>query len=386
MSQSSIDPGQIVAAALAATGAQSFADLGFMPIYERYVDALNREADLNAAGIAFHQTRLTDLLSNRLRLQDWFTRHPEILEEQIQAPIVVVGLPRTGTTMLHRTIASDSRLMAPLWFEVRYPVPLTATFPEHDARIDIAHAEVAAILEAAPELAAIHPFDAVAPDEEIMLLEQSFMSTVAESWAHLPEFGHWLYQQDQQYGYDDLKRLLQFLQWQKKQCGHPGGRWLLKTPHHLHYPQHLFQTFPDASVIQTHRHPRHVIPSYASMIHALIAPYSNRADKVAIAAHWADKWRKGLDTTASFREAGQGRYCDLWFEDTVAQPEREIAKVYDFIGSELTEEALTEMRQWRELNQRENRPEHHYTLEEFGFSDTGICEQFKNYISRYIES
>ena len=100
------------------------------------------------------------------------------------------------------------------------------------------------MLEAAPELAAIHPMDAQAPDEEIMLLEHSFMSTVPECYAHIPEFGDWLYEQDQSAGYDYLYRCLQFLQWQKRRKGQTGTRWLLKTPHHLHYPEYLFKRLP----------------------------------------------------------------------------------------------------------------------------------------------
>jgi len=355
-------------------------------ILSRLLEALNSTGTLNSAGIGFHHQRLVDILKNRIAIEHWFARYPEINEEYISDPIVVVGLPRTGTTLLHRTIAADSRLLAPLWYEVRNPVPLSERFVDSDARIPKAEAEVAAILSASPELAAIHPMDATAPDEEIMLLEHSFMSTVPECYAYLPDFGNWLYKQDQTPGYIYLYRLLQFLQWQKRQRGLTGTRWLLKTPHHLHYPHALAKVFPQAKVVQTHRHPLDVIPSYGSMMCALAAPFTNHLDRAAMTAHWAHKWQCGLNTTLTARtdEGIALEYLDLAFTDLLADPKGQIERVYKFIDEDLTERALEEMASWQELNTRESRPEHHYTLGEFGLSEGLINEQFSAYIGHYF--
>ncbi len=355
-------------------------------ILHRLTEALSNSAQLNTAGVTFHHQRLLDILKNRIAIEQWFAKFPEINDEQIDDPIIVVGLPRTGTTLLHRTIAADSRLLAPLWYEVRNPVPLTESFVHRDERIPKAEAEVAAILSASPELAAIHPMDATAPDEEIMLLEHSFMSTVPECYAYLPEFGNWLYEQNQTPGYAYLYRLLQFLQWQKRQRGLTGTRWLLKTPHHLHYPQALATAFPGAKVIQTHRHPLEVIPSYGSMMCALAAPFTDRLDRAAMTMHWAHKWQRGLNTTIAARadEALNLAYLDLAFTDLLADPKGQIERVYGFINENLTERALKEMTAWQELNTRESRPEHHYTLEEFGLSEGLINELFGNYLSHYF--
>ena len=311
--------------AMRAAERSAFVDQGFEPVLDRLLTALNTEASLNEVGTGFHSARLRDLLSNRLRMEAWFEKYPEILEETIERPIVVVGLPRTGTTMLHRTIATDSSLLAPIWYEVRQPVPLADDFERVDERIGISEAEVAAMLEAAPELAAIHPMDARAPDEEIMLLEHSFMSTVPECYAHIPQFGDWLYEQDQSEGYDYLYLCLQFLQWQKRRKGQTGTRWLLKTPHHLHYPEYLFKCFPDAAVVQTHRHPVDVIPSYGSMMAALAQPFNDALSAPGLAQDWAAKWAKGLAKTMDYRAAHpEAPYLDLYFMDTVANPETEI--------------------------------------------------------------
>lgn len=378
---------QLLTNALDVTNAPAFRDLSFLAPLESLVDGLNNEAALNKIGGQFHAARLTDLLANRLRLEQWIERSPEILDEEILSPIVVIGLPRTGTTMLHRSIAADEQLLAPLWYEVRQPSPLNDCFEQEDDRIPIAQAEVAAMLEASPELAAIHPMDPVAADEEIMLLEHAFMSTVPECYGFMPDYGDRLYEQDQSAAYEYLYLQLQFLQWQKRRKGLAGKRWLLKTPHHLHYPEHLFARFPDAVVIQTHRHPIEVIPSYGSMMSALASPFTNELDPVAMAQHWAKKWQLGLAKTRAFRDNGHDdRYLDLWFKDSVNDPESTIRRIYEFTGQTLTEAALTEMARWREMNARENRPEHHYQLSDYGFTSSGIEDQFEDYISRHVES
>ena len=355
-------------------------------ILHRYLEALNSEAHLNTAGEGFHEQRITQLLVNRCAIDGWLTAHPEILEEPISPPVVVVGLPRTGTTLLHRTLATDDKVLAPLWYEVRQPSPLAANFAEHDERIAIARQEVADILAASPELAAIHPMDATAPDEEIMLLEHALMSTVPECYAQIPDFGDWLYRQDQSEGYAYLRTLLQFLQWQKRARGESGKRWLLKTPHHLHYPEALAKTFPGARIIQTHRHPVEVIPSYGSMMCALASPFTDHLDPPAMTAHWADKWRRGLEATMSFREQPTHgvQYLDLQFTDTLQKLDTTIAAVYRFTGDTLSPAARSEMARWRELNTRESRPEHHYALSDYGLSEDGLNAQFSAYIARHL--
>jgi len=381
-----LDPELLLEQARKETGFSDFGDSSFELPMRRLLQALDQESRLNEAGRTIQADRVRNILMNRLRAEDWFRRHPEILEEEIKAPLAIVGLPRTGTTMMHRTIASDHRMYAPIWYEVRYPVPMPDTdFSAVDPRIAIAEAEVRAMLEASPELAAIHPMDARGPDEDIMLLEQSFFSTVPESFAHIPEFGLWLEQQDQRPGYRYLKRMLQFLQWQKKRYGQRAERWVLKTPHHLHFPAALFETFPDIKVLQTHRDPLAIIPSYGSMMYALISPFTENPSKEAIAGHWCDKWRTGMTTTMRFRDSGyEDRFLDVWFEDTVSRPLEEIKRLYDFVGVELTDEARAEMERWRDMNRRDARPSHEYTLEEYGFSEEGLKNSFREYRERYI--
>lgn len=387
------EPEAVIAAARAVDGLEDFGDDSHLEPLRRLLWSLEHEADLNAFGREAMRQRMVDILATRLRVQAWLTRYPEIREEVIEAPLVIVGLPRTGTTMLHRTIAADHRMFAPLWYETRFPCPdLDWDFTaEGDRRIRDAKAEMQAMVDANPELLSIHPMDALGPDEDIMLLEQSFYSFNIQAFVNIPSYDAWIEAQDHTPGYEYLKLLLQFLQWQKKRSGQPGERWTLKAPHHLHYMDLVFKVFPDAKVVQSHRDPVETIPSLASLIAGVWVIYSDAADPKVVGEQWARKFANGMRHTMAVRERmgakglGEGAFLDLWFKDTVSQPLREIEKVYDFLGMELTEEARAEMAQWQDFNRRELRPPHEYTLEQFGFTEEGLKAQFREYRAAFIE-
>jgi hypothetical protein len=261
----------LLSAASAKTGLSDFGDKSFLEPMSVLIDALTNEASLSVGGIYGQYQRILDLLVNRLRVEDALKKHPQILDEKIENPVVIVGLPRTGTTMLHRIMASDSRFFAPLWYEVRNPALFPCEETEwqpgsagKDPRITDAEEQVAVMLQLAPELLKIHPLDPVGADEEIMLLEHSFFSTTPPAFASVPSYTKWLQTHDNTPGYRYLKVLLQYLQWQKRQAGQNAQRWLLKAPHHLHNMKELFAVFPDAKVILTHRDPLQTIPSISS--------------------------------------------------------------------------------------------------------------------------
>lgn len=387
MTEVSFDIDRVVADARNVDGLSDFGDDSYREPLEKLLWSLEHEAQLNAIGRPVLRQRVVDILSTRLRVQAYLERYPEIREEQILEPLVIVGLPRTGTTMLHRTIAADPRMYAPLWYEVRFPCPaLDWDFTaQGDHRIVEAKAEVRAMVDANPELLAIHPMDAMGPDEDIMLLEQSFYSFNMQAFANIPSFDAWIEAQDHTAGYEYFRLLLQFLQWQKKRSGQPGERWALKAPHHLHYMDLVFKVFPDARVVQSHRDPVETIPSLASLIAGVWVIYSDVADPKEVGSQWARKFARGMAHTMAVREQlGEGRFLDLWFRDTVSQPLEEIRKIYDFLGMRLTPEASAEMSQWQEFNRRELRPPHEYTLGEFGFTEEALKRQFRAYRERFI--
>ncbi len=362
-----------------------FSDESFRPALRRLLQSLEEDADLSAMGRVVQFERNVGLLVNRLRAQDYFKRHPEILDEQILAPIVIVGLPRTGTTMTHRMIASEPRIFAPLWYEVRNPAPFPGDFRNHDPRIADARAQIDAMLASSPDLAKAHPMDPVGPDEEIMLLEHSFLSAMPESAANVHGYGAWLKQQDATPAYVYLKKMLQFLQWQKKQKGQRGERWLLKAPCHLGYIDILFNIFPDAKVVQTHRDPLETVPSLTSLVYACWqivcdnpAPKEAGSQWHAILARWTQHCLTERD------KMPVDRFIDVWFNDTLTDPIAQVKRIYEFVGMQLTAEASTYMADWKEENRRDKRAAHDYTLEQFGLSAAAIERDFANYRERFI--
>lgn len=385
MSDNYFDEAAILAEARHKAGLADFGDESFRVPMRKLLHALATEANLNEIGRYAQRARIVDILVNRLRVEDHLKRHPEILDEQIVEPLVIVGLPRTGTTMLHRTLARDPRLFSVLWYECRNPAPWPDTvLGVSDPRIADAEAQVQAMIEGSPELAAIHPMDAQGPDEEIMLLEHSFYSTMPESAVNVPEFGRWLNEQDQTEGYVYLKKLLQFLQWQKKQAGIKAQRWVLKTPHHLGFLDLLFKVFPDARVVQTHRDPKQTIPSISSMIHAVWILASDSADPHAAGRQWSDKMASALKKCREVRELHPDRFIDVWYMDAVKDPLSQVKRIYEFIGFPLTADAEQAMAAWVAANPREKRPPHVYTLEQFGLSEAQIEGDFKAYREEYI--
>src|SRR6476469_7471 len=186
-------------------------------------------ADLNETGAHILRSGVVHSLRMRLRAQEWFRRHPEIADERIVAPIVVVGMIRSDTTLLQRLLAADPRLHCARGWEVVEVAPkLGQAFGGDDPRIAVSEAREAKSRELAPELFAIHPMYAREAEEEIVFLADTFLSHVPESGAHLPRYRSWLDSQDFAPAYTYLHRMLRFLQWQKRQRGLTAQRWVLK--------------------------------------------------------------------------------------------------------------------------------------------------------------
>jgi len=346
-------------------------------------------AELNVVGEHILRSGIVHSLRMRLRTQEWIRRHPEILEERIHDPVVVVGMMRSGTTLLQRLLAADQLFHCAYGWEVVEVAPrLDQRFGQDDPRIAIGEAREAKSRELAPDLFAIHPMYAREAEEEIVFLADAFLSHVPESGAHLPTYRLWLDQQDFAPAYAHLHRMLQFLQWQKRRRGAVAARWVLKTPAHLGYLAALRAQFPDLHVVHMHRDPRDTIASGASLNAMLHAMHADRVDVHRVGAQWLQRMGWTNDRAMAVRdgwasEAGDAtRVTDIGFDDAVADPVGQVARVYDAIGLSLSGAAEEAMRRWLKVRPREAaRPP--YRLESYGLTADQVDERFMLYNKRF---
>jgi hypothetical protein len=385
-----LDPAALKAAASAATGLGNFGEPSFEEPLAILCRSLREEANLSPEGLEGQHQRLVALLSQRLLLEEWIRREPAIAEEEIAAPVFIVGLPRTGTTVLYRMLAVAEGFVAPLHYQAVEPAPaLDWNFSAaSDPRIPRAEAAIAAMVAASPELNAIYPFEALAPEESIYLLSPALRCTSAPSLALVPSYHQWFLGCDKGPAYRYLRRTLQLLQWQQRRLDPQLGprRWLLKTPDHIHSLGELIAEFPTARVIQTHRDPLQTIPSICSFIRALHLMSTPEPDPLAIGDSWCNMFAASMTKAMAIRRRHPGVFCDIQFADTVARPRQVAEEIFAFLGRELTEPVWAEMEKWREANQREARPAHDYQLADFGLSESRIREQFAAYRDHYVRS
>ena len=377
-----INANEILDQAKSETGLSDLGEPLFFEGLNKLIDSINNEANLNEIGIQAQPIRIQGLLINRLRFEEDLKKFPEILDQEIIAPIVIVGLPRTGSTMTHRLLASDPNHTAMLWWEGRYPALLPGEKRgDIETRMELGKAEVDAVVAASPEALDIHPWDYKGADEEILLLEHNFLSTVPESFMALPSYSEWIEEQDHTLAYEDLKKFIQYLQWQNP--GREKKRWVLKSPHHLGFIDKMISVFPDAKIIQTHRDPIKTVPSFCSMCANLFEPLTTNFDKVFIGKHWSNKLTRALNHCMNISEQHPDNFLDLEFLNMIKDPIDEMKKIYEFIGEPFGEKTEVAMEAWREENKHEMGA-HKYSLEEYDLTESQINDNFAKYQQKYI--
>ncbi|MGA5466062.1 sulfotransferase family protein [Mycobacterium sp. NPDC050041] len=370
----------------AAQQKEGLQDWGPVPFAEPLAVLLDdyAAAELNDIGVHILRAGIVHSLRMRLRAQEWIRRYPEILDEVIAAPIVVVGMMRSGTTLLQRLLAADPRLHCAYGWEVVEVAPrLDHDWSGTDPRIAISETREARSRELAPDLFAIHPMYAREPEEEIDFLSDAFLSHVPESGAHVPRYRSWIDTQDFAPAYEYLHRMLQFLQWQKRHAGPAGRRWVLKSPAHLGYLDALRARFPDLHVVHMHRDPRETVASGASLNATLHAMHADTVDRHRVGAQWLQRMGWTTDRAMAVRTQWPGALVtDIAYADAVADPIGAVTRVYEAIGLAFTAEAEAAMRRW--LVERPRAPQRPaYALQDYGLTGAEVDDRFAAYKSRF---
>jgi hypothetical protein len=373
----------LVDLAIKEAGLSDFGDTWFFDNLDALIPAINNEARLSPEGIYGAQAMLTGALTARLRHKDLIKRHPEILEEKVNVAAVVTGLPRTGSTMLHRMLAAAPGMTAVRWYEAQnYTLLPGETRDDPSPRKDAAEGVLAYMLTKIPELMSIHPMSIDQPDEEVIIMGQLFSSSMNEASWYIPSYGRWLDTQDPMPGYGDLVEILQSLQWQDK--SRKGRKWVLKTPGHLMALGAVRQTFPDAKIVMTHRDPVDTVPSYCSMEASLYKMGSNEITHKMVGDYWPARLADWLTRFLKVREqTEEGVFVDVFYPQQLADPIAQGDRVLRETGVDTNDAHRAGMGEWIEANKREHRAPHSYTMEDFGLTRAKINEMFKDYNAAY---
>jgi len=374
---------EIMAKAKEDTGLSDFGDPWFMEPFEVLVGALNRGGDLSSMGLQVQKASFLKWLTERLRRIELVKRNPEIAEEKVEILAEIVGLPRTGSTMVHRLLTSSPQVTSTYSWELLNPLPFPGETPgDPQMRKDIAEAMAAFYLQAMPDMAAIHPLDPLGYEEDVLLLDRTFMSTGFQSTLTVPSYDQWLLDADQRPAYRELREWLQILQWQDK--SRAGKKWLLKSPHHLTALRAILDVFPECSIVVTHRTPVETVPSYASMVYTLTKSNTDKADPREIGAYWDKRFQRVLRDVMEVRKTAPERFIDIRYKDVQNQPIVEARKVFDALGLPYGAEEEALMESWLVENAREKHPPHKYSAEDFGLTRDALARDFKFYIDAYL--
>ncbi|MCA9510381.1 MAG: sulfotransferase [Myxococcales bacterium] len=377
-----LEPEALLDEAARAAGCDDFGPDEFREGYERLVASLEGDAALTPFGRFFAKRQLMELLTQRLALVDWRKRHPEVTREAIARPLVVMGLPRTGTTILYGLLAQDPAHRSPLSWEVDDPCPPpeAATY-DVDPRIRRTEKRFAQLRGLAPTFQAIHPIGALLPQECIVLTASAFLSIRFEMCFDVAAYQRWIVGADLAPAYRWHRAFLQHLQ-----SRHRRERWVLKSPGHLGPVAAMMAEYPDAMVVQTHRDPRKVVPSVSSLEYAMRCVSTAAPDAHALGRQqlwlWSTYLQQGLEARAALPQHA-GQFLDLHFHEIAADPLASVARIYDHFGLALSAEAEARMRAFLAANPRDAHGTHRYTLGMFGLQSDEVDAAFKGYCERF---
>ncbi len=376
-----LDPDHLMALARSDTGLDDFGDTPLAEPLTVLARSLEEELDFHALGKSFLERQLRGVLGTRLRLVDLWKLRPEILEQPIERPLIIIGLPRSGTTILHRLLARDPMLRSAPFWELSMPLPVgdpQAPPAEPDPRIAMVQAGLDTLHTMAPDLAQMHEIQVDEPDEDISLLVYGFSSMLFE-WSYMvPGYSRYYQGVDQTEGYRFFKRVLQTLQWLRG-----GRRWVLKAPQHLEQLGPLLTVFPDATLIQTHRDPVTAIVSLASLTTYGVRRYFDHPNPHAIGGNIADIVERLLSAGVAGRAGRESRFVDIAFADLLADPIGCVRTIYAASGDVLTGDAEARMQSWIADNRQEKHGRHDYAAEDFGLDVAALRGRLKFYQDRF---
>lgn len=376
-----LDRDGLLAEALALDGTDggwaAFGDERFVEPLDHFLAAVEEEAGLHLLGRWLTRRFLLRLLTGRIQQERYVRGDPGVLDEEIVAPVVVAGAPRTGTTILFDLMERDPSLRAPLGWELLRPVPPPRAAGAEDGRVELAEAELRMLARVAPAMDAIHEYGARRPKECLSAMSFELLSEELTARYDVPSFVSWFQRADMRPAYERHRLVLQILQ---RRTGR--ARWVLKSPVHLHNIDALLAVYPDARLAFTHRDPLEVLASATSLVANLRWVFSDRVDVAALGRYHVDLFGRSLDSLVDRVLPGpvsHGRYVDF-----LERPVDTVRGVYDALGLPWSPELAARMAAHLAARPQGHHGEHRYDLEDLGGDRAGLEATFARYVSRFV--
>ena len=349
----------------------------------RVLAAFRTEAGFPDWGVQAMHMHLLDLLIMRRRLRDKIRQHPEILQEVIKAPVIILGLPRTGTTKLQRMLSESPRCQSLAFWRLLNPAPFGPLVGGPDPRITVGEQASDFVKTTYPDVWAPHPFPAHDSEEDFMLHDLTFRAPTIPM-----RFGAFRLQNAlspiDSGVYDFLRTGLKYLQWQDGSPDRATRPWVLKTPLHIGNIALLQKTFPGAKVVHSHRDVVLSMTSLSSHLELGFHLYTDTVDRHALGAgnvsFWSREWERNIEQRL---QLDAGSYCDVSFADVNDNAMKVIEKIHDFAGIELDDTARNAMLRWEAGNQRHQHGRHVYKPEDYGLSVDAVRKAFVAYVGEF---
>ncbi len=379
MAQMEFSEEAVLEEARRSTGLTDFGDEGFREGLRVLLRTYDGAARFTEQGRKRNWRRVVQLLQNRLRLQEAFSKHPEIREREIRRPVVLTGLPRSGTSALFNLLAADPAARPLRLWEALFPWPMEGLEPgAPDPRRETVEQHYQKGREKNPEFTKIHYVAADNPEECVLALAHDFCDVQMGIEVMLEPYASWFPKQDFRRTYRYYRDLLKMLDWQR-----PGERWLLKSPAHLWALDILVERLPDVCIVLTHRNPLESVSSYCSMTEALMSGRESfdRAELGPVVMEfYATSLDRGLAARARHDAA---RFVDVDYRDFVADPVGVAHRIYTHFGLPLPDRAQAALDAHARQNPQGKHGRHEYSLEQYGLSPERVRERFARYIESY---
>jgi Sulfotransferase family len=381
LEKTQIRPTRLVARDLIETakrryGLDDFGEGGFLEALSRLLQSCHDEARLNLIGKIALKVDVLETLGTRLQMERDRQLYPKISHQEIREPLFILGLPRSGTSALHRLLAADPEHRSPLLWEVRSPSPPTPA--DEKRRIQRATQSCTFFNWLVPTFRDVHAVGAEVPQECVSLMTPTFLSDQFDAMYYVPSYRSWFFRQDLRPAYEYHRRFIQHLQFRRN-----GRRWILKAPTHMFAMPSLLSVYPDALFVQTHRTPVDAMASVSSLVTILRRAFSDAVDPITIRREAIDYWSEAMDKFLRERDRlTDNRICDIKYEEIRRDPIGAVRRIYDYFGWSLSPESERCMRAVV-ATQSERPSNHRYHLSQFGSSAEEVLKAFAPYCQRF---